>query len=53
VALRKDWIAEAHGSGEHGYEVFLSLIEAKVKQMPVMANPQHFQPLGSSAATAS
>jgi uncharacterized ferritin-like protein (DUF455 family) len=53
VSLWKQWIANAHRSGDHGYEVFLPRIEAKCAMMPVLANPEHFKPLGSSAATAS
>jgi uncharacterized ferritin-like protein (DUF455 family) len=53
VALWKEWIAEKHRSGTHGYDAFLPRIEAKCAAMPALANPQHFQPLGSSAATTS
>lgn len=53
VALWKEWIASAHQSGDHGYDFFLPRIEEKCALMPVLANPEHFQPLGSSAATTS
>ena len=53
VALWKQWIAGAHLSGNHGYDLFLERIEAKCRRMPALMNPEHFQPLGSSAATAS
>lgn len=53
VALWKEWIAEAHRSGNHGYDFFLPRIEEKCARMPALANPEHFQPLGSSAATTS
>jgi uncharacterized ferritin-like protein (DUF455 family) len=53
VALWKEWIAEKHRSGNHGYDAFLPRIEAKCAAMPALANPEHFQPLGSSAATTS
>ena len=53
VELWKEWIAEKHRSGQHGYERFLSRIEAKCGRMPAPAHPEHFQALGSSAATAS
>ena len=49
----KEWIAEKHRTGQHGYDVFLPRIEAKCARMPALPNPQHFQPLGSSAATTS
>jgi uncharacterized ferritin-like protein (DUF455 family) len=49
----KEWIAAKHHSGEHGYDVFLPRIEAKCARMPALAHPEHFKPLGSSAATAS
>ena len=49
----KEWIADKHRSGQHGYEFFLPRIEAKCARMPALANPEHFQPLGSSAATRS
>ena len=53
VDLWKEWIAEKHRSGNHGYDVFLPRIEAKCARMPALSNPEHFQPLGSSAATTS
>ncbi len=53
VGLWKEWIAEAHRSGNHGYDFFLPRIEAKCALMPALANPEHFIPLGSSAATTS
>jgi uncharacterized ferritin-like protein (DUF455 family) len=53
VALWKQWIAETHSSGNHGYDVFFPRIEAKCALMPELDNPEHFQPLGSSAATTS
>jgi hypothetical protein len=49
----KEWIAEKHRTGQHGYDDFLRRIEAKCALMPPLANPQHFQPHGSSAATIS
>jgi uncharacterized ferritin-like protein (DUF455 family) len=53
VALWKEWIADKHRSGNHGYDGFLVRIEEKCAKMPALPNPEHFQPLGSSAATAS
>lgn len=53
VELWKEWIAEKHRSGLHGYDIFLPRIEAKCARMPAPAHPEHFQPLGSSAATRS
>ena len=53
VALWKEWISEKHRSGQHGYEVFLPGIEEKCARMPALPHPEHFQPLGSSAATSS
>jgi uncharacterized ferritin-like protein (DUF455 family) len=49
----KEWIAEKHRSGRHGYDDFLRRIEARCALMPPLANPQHFQPHGSSAASLS
>ena len=49
----KEWIADKHRTGQHGYDVFLPRIEAKCARMPGLANPEHFKPLGSSAATTS
>jgi uncharacterized ferritin-like protein (DUF455 family) len=49
----KEWIAEKHRTGKHGYEVFLPRIEAKCAQMPALTHPEFFKPLGSSAATTS
>lgn len=49
----KEWIAEKHRTGQHGYEVFLPRIEAKCAKMPGLAHPEHFKPMGSSAATTS
>jgi uncharacterized ferritin-like protein (DUF455 family) len=49
----KEWIAEKHRAGRHGYDVFLPRIEAKCARMPALAHPEHFKPLGSSAATTS
>ena len=49
----KEWIADKHRTGRHGYDVFLPRIEAKCARMPGLANPEHFKPLGSSAATTS
>lgn len=49
----KEWIAEKHRTGQHGYDVFLPRIEAKCARMPGLANPEYFKPLGSSAATTS
>lgn len=53
VELWKAWIAEKHRSGNHGYDVFLPRIEALCAKMPALARPEHFKPLGSSAATTS
>jgi uncharacterized ferritin-like protein (DUF455 family) len=53
VALWKEWIAEKHRSGNHGYDFFMPRIEAKCALMPELANPEHFKPVGSSAATTS
>ena len=53
VALWKEWIAGQHRTGRHGYEAFMPRIEAKCAQMPALAHPEHFKPLGSSAATTS
>lgn len=53
VSLWKDWIAEKHRSGNHGYDFFMPRIEAKCATMPALSNPEHFQPCGSSAATTS
>jgi uncharacterized ferritin-like protein (DUF455 family) len=53
VTLWKEWIAEKHATGKHGYDTFLPRIEAKCRQMPALAHPGHFAPLGSSAATTS
>ncbi|MBE7502797.1 MAG: DUF455 family protein [Verrucomicrobiales bacterium] len=49
----KEWIAEKHRTGRHGYEAYLERIETKCSQMPVPPRPEFFRPLGSSAATAS
>jgi len=49
----KEWIAEKHRTGRHGYDVFLPRIEAKCAKMPPLAHPEFFKPLGSSAATTS
>jgi uncharacterized ferritin-like protein (DUF455 family) len=49
----KEWIAEKHRTGEHGYNGFMGRIEAKCAQMPALAHAEFFQPLGSSAATMS
>ena len=51
VTLWREWIAERHRTGRHGYEGFMERIEAKCARMPALANPEHFLPLGSSAAT--
>jgi uncharacterized ferritin-like protein (DUF455 family) len=53
VQAWKDWIAERHHTGQHGYDGFMQRIEAKCARMPALANPEHFKPLGSSAATSS
>ncbi len=53
VNLWKGWIAQKHASGQHGYDLFLPRIEAKCRNMPAVARPEHFKPLGSSAATTS
>jgi uncharacterized ferritin-like protein (DUF455 family) len=53
VALWKQWIADKHRLGQHGYDPFLQRIEAKCAKMPTLNHPEHFRPLGSSAATAS
>jgi uncharacterized ferritin-like protein (DUF455 family) len=47
----KEWIAEKHRTGRHGYDVFMPRIEAKCARMPALARPEFFKPLGSSAAT--
>ncbi len=39
--------------GNHGYDAFLPRIEEKCAKMPALPHPEHFQPLGSSAATTS
>ena len=49
----KEWIAERHRTGQHGYELFLPRIEARCAQMPPPEHPEFFRPLGSSAATTS
>ncbi len=49
----KEWIAEKHLTGQHGYDVFLPRIEAKCAKMPPVAHPEFFKPMGSSAATTS
>lgn len=49
----KEWIAEKHTTGSHGYEDFLPRIEVKCALMPALPHPEHFRPLGSSAATLS
>ena len=51
VTLWKEWIAEKHATGKSGYDVFLPRIEAKCAGMPPLAHPEHFKPVGSSAAT--
>lgn len=53
VELWKEWIAEKHRTGQHGYDVFLPRIVERCARMPVPPHPEHFKPLGSSAATAS
>lgn len=53
VDLWKEWIADKHRTSNHGYEVFLPRIGEKCARMPALPHPEHFQPLGSSAATAS
>jgi uncharacterized ferritin-like protein (DUF455 family) len=53
VELWKEWIADKHRTGRHGYEAFLPRLEAKCARMPALAHPEHFKPLGSSAATTS
>jgi len=53
VNLWKEWIADKHRTGQHGYDEFLPRIEAKCAKMPAVGNPEHFKPLGSSAATTS
>jgi uncharacterized ferritin-like protein (DUF455 family) len=47
----KEWTAEKHRTGRHGYDVFMPRIEAKCARMPALARPEFFKPLGSSAAT--
>lgn len=47
----KEWIADQHRRGSHGYDFFLPRIEARCAAMPALAHPEHFQPIGSSAAT--
>lgn len=49
----REWIAEKHRTGQHGYGVFLPRIEALCARMPAVAHPDYFQPMGSSAATKS
>jgi uncharacterized ferritin-like protein (DUF455 family) len=49
----KEWIAEKHRTGQHGYDVFLPRIEAKCARLPALAHPEFFKPMGSSAATTS
>lgn len=49
----KEWIAEKHRTGRHGYDLFLPRIEAKCARMPALAHPEFFRPMGSSAATTS
>jgi len=49
----KEWIAERHRTGQHGYEPFLPRIEARCAQMPPPEHPECFRPLGSSTATTS
>lgn len=53
VDLWKEWIADKHRSGRHGYDQFMQRIEEKCALMPALPHPEHFQPLGSSAATTS
>jgi uncharacterized ferritin-like protein (DUF455 family) len=53
VTLWREWIAEKHRTGQHGYELFLPGLEAKCARMPALAAPECFRPLGSSAATTS
>jgi hypothetical protein len=53
VALWKEWIFDTHRSGNHGYDCFMPRIGAKCALMPELDNPEHFQPLGASAATTS
>jgi len=53
VQAWKDWIAKKHHTGQHGYDEFMKRIEAKCGRMPSLAHPEHFKPLGSSAATSS
>lgn len=53
VQAWKGWIAEKHHTSQHGYDEFMKRIKAKCAWMPSLANPEHFKPLGSSAATSS
>ncbi len=53
MALWKEWIFDTHRSGNHGYDCFMPRIGAKCALMPELDNPEHFQPLGASAATTS
>jgi Protein of unknown function (DUF455) len=53
VELWKEWIADKHRTGQHGYDLFLPRIEAKCALMPKLGRPEYFKPLGSSAATTS
>jgi len=53
VEAWKEWIAEKHRTGQHGYDAFLPRLEAKCASMPLPAHPEFFKPLGSSAATKS
>ena len=53
VELWKEWIADKHRTGQHGFEVFMPRIEAKCALMPKLDRPEYFKPMGSSAATTS
>lgn len=53
VDLWKEWIADKHRTGQHGYDFFLPRIEARCARMPALSRPEFFQPIGSSAATTS
>ena len=49
----KEWIAQRHRDGTHGYDAFLPRIEARCEAMPKLGNREQFKPMGSSAASKS
>ena len=53
VDLWKEWIAEKHRTGKHGYDSFLPIMEKKCREMPQLKSRESFKPMGSGAATAS